>query len=251
VFQVRLKSGAGYFYSLPARGEVFMSFQGHRLEAWKLIVIGTGAWFLSGSLSMVAGAEMETRLFTVRIDGKSGGSYQMTLGQPDAHTFTVVCQANVSTSYLFIKYRYTYQGSELWKDGRLTRLESKTNDDGKQFEVLAQAAGDALRIRVNGEEHASRPGVWTTTYWHAPEPKSVNQAVELIDCDTGKNLRGTLQYVGTQSLTLAGEPRNCAHYSIRGAVHVDLWYDGQQRLVRELSVEDGHRILIELARIGR
>jgi hypothetical protein len=34
-------------------------------------------------------------------------------------------------------------------------------------------------------------------------------------------------------------------------VQVDLWYDGQQRLVREISVEDGHHIVIELARIDR
>jgi hypothetical protein len=228
-----------------------MVYRGNRRETWKLIVLAAGACLLGRGLSMAAAAKTETRQFTVRIDSKPAGSYQMTVSSQDDRTFTVACRANVLASYFFIKYRYTYEGSEVWTKGRLTRLESKTNDDGKRFEVLAQGVGDGLRVRANGEEHTSRPGVWTTTYWHAPDPKSVNQPVELLDCDTGRNLRGTLQYVGTQLLTLAGEPRNCAYYRIQGDVQVDLWYDGQQRLVREVSVDDGHRIVIELARIDR
>jgi hypothetical protein len=216
-----------------------------------MVVIGAGVCLLGSGLSLASAAETETRLFTVRIDGKPAGSYQMAIRHPDEHTFTVAGQANVFASYFLVKYRYTYQGTEVWTDGRLTRLESKTHDDGKQFEVLAQAEGGALRVRVNGNEYTTKAAVWTTTYWHAPDPKSVNQPVELLDCDTGKTLRGTLQYLGTQQLTLAGEAQNCAYYRARGDVHVDVWYDGQQRLVREISVEDGHRIVIELARIDR
>jgi Family of unknown function (DUF6134) len=228
-----------------------MVCQRHRREVWRLILISAGACLLGGGLSMAAAAETETRLFNIRIDNKPAGSYQMTISHPDAQTFTVAGRANVFASYFFIKYRYAYQGTEVWTQGRLTRLESKTNDDGKRFEVLAQAVGDWLHVRVNAREHFSKPGVWTTTYWHAPDPKSVNQPVELLDCDTGKNLRGTLQYLGPQQLLIGGEPQNCPHYSIRGDVQVDVWYDGQQRLVREISVEDGHRIVIELARIDR
>lgn len=226
-----------------------MGCTGSRREAWKLIVMGAGVCLLAGRLSAPASAE--TRLFTVQIDGRPAGSFQIAISQTDDRTFTVVGRANVSTSYLFIKYRYTYDGTELWTQGRLTRLESKTNDNGKQFDVRARAVGDALQVRVNGVEHASQAGVWTTTYWHQPDPKSVHQPVDLLDCDTGKNLHGTLQYVGAQTITLAGEPQNCPHFRIRGGVQVDVWYDAQQRLVRETSVDDGHQIVIELARIDR
>jgi hypothetical protein len=228
-----------------------MGWRGERREAWKMVIIGAGACLLAGKLTMAAAAETETRLFSVRIDGRPAGSYQMEISHPNEHTSTVTGRANVFASYFFIKYRYTYQGTEVWTDGQLARLESKTNDDGKRFEVLAKADGGSLRVRVNGKEYTAKPSVWTTTYWHAPDPKSVNRPVDLLDSDTGKSLQGTLQFVGTQQLTLAGETQNCAYFRVRGDLQVDLWYDGQHRLVKEISVEDGHRIVIELVRVSR
>jgi len=216
--------------------------------SWMTVLIGAGVCSLGESITQAA--EKETRTFSIRIDNRPAGMYQMTISRPDDRTFIVDSRADVSVSKLFIKYKYNYQGTELWKDGRLVRLNSKTNDDGKQFEVLAQAEGERLRVQVNGKEYTTpRPDVWTTTYWTLPDPKLRNQAVALLDCDTGKVLGGTMQPIGTQQLTLAGQTQNCPHYRITGDVQVDVWYDAQQRLVREVSLDDGHRIVLELARI--
>jgi hypothetical protein len=222
-----------------------------RREARMTVLICIGLCTLGADLSMAGAAEKETRLFTVKIDGRPAGDYQMTISRPDDHTFVIDARANVFISYFLIKYRYSYQGTEVWKDGRLVFLNSKTNDDGKQFEVLAQADGETLRVRMNGKEHAIRPDVWTTTYWSLPAPEFRTQVLALLDCDTGKDLRSTMQYVGTQQLTLAGEVQNCPHYRVTGGVEVDVWYDRQQRLVREVALEDGHRVVLELARIDR
>src|SRR5207245_8632937 len=126
------------------------------------------------------------------------------------------------------------------------------NDDGKQYQVLAQADGDKLRVRVNGREHTTLQDVRTTTYWQSPDPQSPNSPLAILDCDTGKNFRGSLRFVGMEQLIVGGQTQNCAHYQIRGEdVHVDVWYDSQQRLVRQDSLDDGHRVLFELARIAR
>jgi hypothetical protein len=74
--------------------------------------------------------------------------------------------------------------------------------------------------------------------------------VALLDCDTGKDLRGNLRYVGMEPLLVGGQTQNCVHYQIR-EVHVDVWYDAQKRLVRQASLDDGHRVLLELTRIDR
>jgi len=218
-------------------------------EAGTIVLIALGVCVLGESLA--AAADKETRIFSIKIDNKPAGTYQMSISRPDDRTFIVVGWADVSISKLFIKYKYTYQGTEVWKDGRLVRLTSKTNDDGKQFEVLAQADGDRLRVQVNGKEHTTRPDVWTTTYWSLPASMLRNQAAALLDCDTGKDLRGTIQYVGTEQLTTAGQTQNGAHYRITGDVQIDVWYDAQRRLVREDALEDGHRVVLELARIDR
>ena len=197
-----------------------------------------------------AAAEVETRTFHVKIDGKPAGNYQMTI-RHDNGTYTVTGEANVRLSYLIYRYTYTYAGTEVWKDGRLQRLDSNTNDDGKRFAVTAVADGDLVRVHANGTEHRSRPDVWTTTYWRLADAKLRNQAVTLLDADTGRDIRATLRYVGTQALTVAGQVQNCVHYSLAGGVKVELWYDDQERLVRQDSIEDGHRTMLELVRIAK
>ena len=116
--------------------------------------------------------------------------------------------------------------------------------------MLAQADNEALRVRVNRKEYIlSRPDVWTTTYWRLPHPQYRKQAMALLDCDTGKYLRADLQYVGAESVPAAGQVQQGVHYRLRGDVTVDVWYDGQERLIHEDYTEDGHRIVLDLIRI--
>src|SRR5262249_13496352 len=123
------------------------------------LLIGTGICVMGDS--MARAAEKETRTFVITIDNKPAGTYSLTIRRPDERTFIVESRAEVSVSKFFIKYKYTYQGTEWWRDNRLVRLNSKTNDDGKQFDVLAQAEGEMLRVEVNGRQHTiSQPDVW-------------------------------------------------------------------------------------------
>jgi hypothetical protein len=187
------------------------------------------------------------------VDGKHGGEYHMTITRQDDGTTVLTAHANVRLSYVggLYKYTYSFRGNEVWKDGRLVRMDSASNDDGKQFSVNAVADGNALRVRVNGQEHASRPDVWTTTYWRLPDAQYRNRGVPLLDADTGRDINGALQYVGTSQLTVAGQVKTCTRYRVTGGVQVELWYDDQERMVRQESVEDGHRMLLELTGVRR
>lgn len=195
-------------------------------------------------------AEVETREFQVKVDGKPAGEYRQTI-QHDNGTYTITCQAEVRVRYFVVNYVYTFRGTEIWKDGRLVRLDSKTTDDKKRYDVSASASGDRLRVRANGVEHSTRGDAWTTTYWRLAPAKFRNQSVPLVDADTGRDIGATLQYVGANSIVVNGQPQNCAHYRVTGGVQVDLWYDAQERMVRQESIEDGHRTLLELTRISR
>jgi Domain of unknown function (DUF6134) len=222
--------------------------------AWVRIVFGAGLYLLAGNTWIAAAAEKEIREFTIKIDDKPAGLANMIISSPDERTFNVEIHADISVSYvlgLFKVYKYTYQGTEVWINGRLMHLESKTNDNGKPLQVLVKPDRDILRVKGNGMEHTARPDVLTTSYWRLPSPPFRNQEVFLLDCDTGKNLRGMMQYIGTQQLTVASQTQNCLHYRLTGDVRVDAWYDAQLRLVRQVTIEDSHSILLELARIGR
>jgi hypothetical protein len=204
------------------------------------------------SFTRAGAADSERRDFNILVDGKRAGAYHLTITRADDGTYTATAQANVRVSYLVYTYTYSYQGTEVWKAGRLVSLSSSTNDDGKRFQVSAATDGTNLRVTVNGQEHATRPDVWTTTYWRLPDPKFRNQAVPLLDADTGRDINATLQCVGAEAIQVGGQAQNCVHYHVTGGgLEVDAWYDGQERLVHQESMEDGHRTVLDLAGIRR
>ena len=160
-------------------------------------------------------------------------------------------KADVRIKYLVYTYQYSSRATETWKNGRLQQLENSANYGGKEYSVNAVAKGDALAVKVNGLERTARPDVWVTSYWKMPEPNLHNQTLPLLNGDTGRDIRGTLEYVGSEKINTAGKPLKTERYRVTGGVQVELWYDDQGRLVRQESLESGHRTVLELSRIRR
>ena len=55
----------------------------------------------------------------------------------------------------------------------------------------------------------------------------------------------------TVNARVAGQAVECAHYRVSGGAQADLWFDANERLVRQDSIEDGHRTVLELTRLQR
>lgn len=209
--------------------------------------VWAGLLVLVPGTSMVAAAETESRDFSVLVDGKPAGAYHVTVQKRPDGSAVMSGRADVQVKRLgFTVYSYHYQGSEIWKDGKLLRLESQCNDDGKKFTVRAAAANNGLRVKVNGQERTAAADVWTTTYWSVPNARCHNKKVPLLDSDTGRDIHATLEYLGGTSIKVLGQMKNCRHYRLSGDVKVEVWYDERGRLVREQSVDDGHVTVLEL-----
>jgi hypothetical protein len=195
-------------------------------------------------VTQAAAAENEVRDFAVWVDGKQVGQYQMAIhGQADG-ALVMKGTANVRVG---IFYKYAYNGQEVWKDGRLQTFQSMTNDNGKKYRVTARAETNGLRVNVNGKERMTRLDTWVTSYWRLPGAEARKKVIPLLDGDTGQFYAGRLQYVGVQQLTLGGRVQNCAHYRATGGpLTADLWYDAQERLVRQDTVERGHKTVLQL-----
>jgi hypothetical protein len=190
----------------------------------------------------------ETRVFRINVDQKPAGEYRMVIHH-NGDTATMTAQADVRVRVFFISYVYTFRGSEVWKGDRLTRLDTNTVDDKKHFNVTACAEANVLRVRANGQERTTTPDAWATTYWRLPAARFRNRGVPLLDADTGRDIAGTLRFIGMQHTRVAGSMVQCAHWRVTGGVTVDLWYDGSDRLVRQESVEDGHKTELELIQV--
>src|SRR5262249_29514009 len=93
------------------------------------------SWLLAGCVILAAGpapraAETESRDYAVLVDGQHAGKANMTIQRQDDGTTTVSCETDVRVTVALVKkYRYTYRGPEVWKDGRLQRLDSTCDDD--------------------------------------------------------------------------------------------------------------------------
>ena len=196
-----------------------------------------------------AAAAAETRDYTILVDGKPQGEYHLTITKQADGSFVVQSHAKVRISYLIKTYRYSYRGQETWKDNRLVRFDSSTNDDGKQYEVVALAQGQQLQVQVNGQSRAVGPDIWISTYWQQPRGQPRHQKIAVLDGDTGDVIPSKLQYVGIEQRTVAGQTQNCAHYKVFDGMQADLWYDAQGMLVHEDAIDDGHRVVHELVRI--
>lgn len=195
----------------------------------------------------------EVREFAISIDGKPAGNYVMNITQRDDGSVSMEGSAQTQMSFVggLYKYTYMYKGTEIWQNGRLTRLDSAANDNGKRYTVNAFPENTGLRVRVNGKDHTARADAWVTTYWQLPPGNQRNRALPLLDADSGKDIQATLQFVDSNTVQVSGQAQNSAHYRLSGGVQVDLWYDGQERLVRQEWVEDGHKAVLELVRVQR
>ena len=121
---------------------------------------------------------------------------------------------------------------------------------GFAFPMLSDADGTALSVECNGQRSSLRPDVWTTTYWCLPPETFRNQSVPLLDVDTGRPITAFLQFIGKQRISVLGRLEECSRYRLRGGgLQVELWFDSQERMVRQEAVEQGHKQLLELIRM--
>jgi hypothetical protein len=195
-------------------------------------------------------AVRETRDFTILVDNRQTGTFRLTVTTGGDGRSIMTGQADVRVPYLLRSYVYTYRGAEIWNGDRPVQVQASTNDNGKKASVTAVVRDSGTDVTVNGERRAI-PGLsWTTTYWRLPAPAVMrNQGFPILDVDTGKIWQGKLQFVGPVQVRVDGNQVNCSYYRLDTETPAELWFDGQGRLVRQVSVEEGHRTEWRLARI--
>jgi hypothetical protein len=193
----------------------------------------------------------ERREFKIYVDGKERGSFRMRVREHADGSEVMSGEAEIALNFVVYSYRYNSRGWEKWKDGRVQQLENVADYNGKRYTVKAVAHENVLKVNANGQDRSLPPEAWLTSYWRLPAAKYRNRALPLLDSDKGRDLRAELKFLGTQPLNVEGSMQNCDHYRVSGDVQVELWYDSQDRMVRQESVESGHQTSLILTRIDR
>lgn len=133
-------------------------------------------------------------------------------------------------------YRYRHSSREQWQEHeespRLTRLSSRTDDNGKPLTVQGEAVEGAFRIE-GSEGSVTAPGeIVPASYWTS----LVLQRDQLLSTTRGTLFPIAVEPRGSETLESAGEQVGTERFFIAGDPAVHLWFD-ERRRVRRLAFE--------------
>lgn len=193
------------------------------------------------SMTVAMDQPVEQRVYSVSIDDKAAGTYELTISTIAEGETRITAKADVKmTFYKIYHYKYAFAGREKWLNGQLQTLQSNSDDDGKKFQVKADFREGQQWITINDRRQRADPVTWTTTFWHLPTDDKLENNFLLLDADTGEVMNAKAEPPRVDTIELAGKSRSCFHVKITEPRVINLWFDGKRRLVRQLSTEDGH-----------
>ena len=120
-------------------------------------------------------------------------------------------------------YRYRHTNRETWRDGRLTGIDARTDDDGDRFFVRAVSADGGLRIESNDGTSMAPAETLSTSYWNA---RTVRQS-RLIDTQYGRLAAVTSTPAGARSVMTAAGPVQAECWRVSGDLDLEVCYDAQ------------------------
>lgn len=176
--------------------------------------------FLTAGTPAAWAAPTQNLLFDVVRGGESIGTHRVTF-RPDGDSLTIEIAIDLTVRLAFIPvFRYSHRNTEVWRDGKLVRLDSSTDDDGNKYRVSAVATAEGIKVTdAEGRSYIASPDTVPTSYWNA----ALLERSELLNTQDG-----TLMPIRVESRQAAAD--GATHFRlIKGedATPIDVWYDSR------------------------
>lgn len=203
-----------------------------------------GALVLATLLSAAVGTAQAVPLpaggvlkFDVMRKGDQIGTHVLSFHQAkDRLDVTIKTRIAVKIAF-FTAYHFNHDSHEVWRDDRLVRMETTTDDDGTDH-TLEVSAGDKGKLQVvsDGKTMQADPDAIPASLWNP----AVIRTHDLMDSLVGKRLDVSIADRGDDVVTVRGKQVKAHHYSMTGELARELWYDENGVLVRfTLKGKDG------------
>jgi Family of unknown function (DUF6134) len=182
--------------------------------------------------------------FTVLLDGKRIGEHDFTVARHGDET-DVDTEAHFKVKAAFIAfYQYDHRDHEVWRNGCLAGITSRTHDNGRSFAVEGELKGGTFEVQGSGGAATLPACVKTFAYWD----QSFLTEPQLLNSQTGKFQAVTLTRVGPQSVKVGGRSIPAQRYSLRAPkLDIDLWYSESGRwLALQSKLESGRLLRYEI-----
>ena len=197
-------------------------------------------------------AEKEERTFAVILGGKKYGTATMTIEPKSEGTESFSISVEAKGRISLVSFHYIHNATELWKNGKLISVDSKTNDDGKKTTLSGKSGDTALRLTVNGKERTARSDAVTTSGWRLPGRIANGDRLTMLDTEDGTETIAKVEDRGKDQVTLDRILIPAHKYKLTGKdLDAEWWFDENGRPVRQHLVWDGHKVTLELTGIKR
>ncbi len=184
--------------------------------------------------------------FRVLWKGDQIGHHNTTITpSADGRDMTVVTDIKMKVKIgPFTAFNYEHDSTEVWHDGLLQSLVSKTDDDGDDLALKGQAtAGGFSAVGPKGAFLAPADVLTTNCMWL---PELVDEK-KIIDAQKGVLVTLDSKLLGEENVIVKGKDREAERHSIRTPfVAGSLWYDHAGNWVRSLLEIKGETLEYKL-----
>ena len=191
--------------------------------------------------------------FRVLLDDKEIGQHNFRV-VGHAGNQTIDIQAEFDVTFLAIPvYSYDHDNREVWKEGCLETIVSRTDDNGEAFLVDGEATGEVFSVVTRDQRRQLQSEcVMTFAYWNREFLTQSN----LLNAQTGEYLAVDIDFEGTEPLRLGESSIQAQRYRVRNRakeLDITVWYQassgkwlsleskvGRGKLLRYLPVDSGN-----------
>ncbi len=176
--------------------------------------------------------------FKVYLDKKEIGYQNFKLtSKPNGSNVSI--EAKFDIDFLFINvYSYRHNNREVWQDGCLRSIESKTDDNGENFFVLGSAQNEDFTINSQNGKQRLKGCIKTFSYWDA----NFLNSTHLLNSQTGEFSPVEIRKLGNTEINVNEQLIPAVHYQISTRdFEIELWYspDHSEWLALKSTTVDG------------
>jgi hypothetical protein len=185
--------------------------------------------------------------FRVFLDDKEIGTHRFELLDKGGGERQLTSQARMAVKLLFVTaYTYDHHDVEHWNGDCLTKLSSKTDDNGDEYKVDVQRQGAATLVQTRDGAQTLGDCVLTFAYWN---PAMLKQT-RLLNSQDGEHIEVKIVDAGADSIVVRGVKTTARRYELRSKnqkLSIDLWYSpGDEWLALESRTERGQKLIYKL-----
>lgn len=178
--------------------------------------------------------------FAVKLDGDKIGYHRFELIE-EGQQRRLRSEARFDVRFLFINaFKYRHSSTEIWSDGCLREIETRTQTNGKKLAVSGATIDDNLVIEAGTDTNQLRDCVMTFAYWN---PEFLRQP-RLLNTQSGEYLDVEVEELGREPITVRGLNMEASVYRLTAKkLELKLWYSSDDEWLALESVAKGGRII--------